>query len=580
MAEAEYLLPSRQRNVDGELTSPVNGEKRVSSAIPPESPQTASWLPADPGRPPSPNASLNGLKPCPVQPSAALQPDRSKACRKKKKCLSDIFGHIVGGLKELPGFPAADQFQTAAFALTKEPEDSPYADLDSVAVPYGSKRRADVAQSNAKFTDKTNHSAGPRGAFATKRTIGETNCSQSTVGCSEPSSSLPQMHSTLSGSSRLITRALKPEEDIDIDDDDDDNEEGDEDDIMLASSQPSTDLSTRYPPDTHTAVSSTASKAAQIREASRNVSMANQGSPKRRARKPDKKQIRNGSLKEPKSMAPVEVKIENVFASSPTSPSVSPLEAIQDVKEVTFKSLAKDSSGGGSSPELNVFRPDSNYKFSTFLMLLKDMHDTREKEGKPLTLPPSPALIKEEPLVMPTSVTSDHALCDTFTKRPEARTKTKPIMKADADHCEDFPVASQTGSADKQRRKQRSPAKLKVGMSAVSSNLGDLPHGMAGHADLAAQHPSLPDTAGPSLNYLEKNLASSVAPKKRWQLVEDEAKNKACITGEASAQVTKGSHVAASPDIGLGAEGQTEASVFFTEKGSTSGKELRFQTLS
>lgn len=598
MAEAEYLLPSRQKNTDSELSSPVNGEKRVPSVIPPETSQTSGWLPADPGRPPSPvTSSLNGLQPRPVKNSAALQSDRSRACRKKKKCLSDIFGHIVGGLKELPVIPAAEQSQTAACALSKEPADSPYADLDSVPVLHGSKRRAvgterdakvvvakEPAQFKTKFTEKTNHSAGSRTAFATKRTSQETNCGESSVGCSEPPSSSPQKHSmTLPASSRLITRALEAEEDVDINDDDD-NEEGDDDDVVLAMSQTSTDARTRHPPDTQTAVSTTTSKAAHIWETSCNVSSANQGSPKRRARKPDKKQLRNGSLKEPKAIVPVEVKTENVFPSSPSSPSVSPLEALQDVKEVTFKSLVKDSGGSSSSsssssPELNVFRPDSNYKFSTFLMLLKDMHDTREKEGKPLTLPPSPVLIKEEPLVIPTSVVGDKAHCDTFTKRPEAKTRTKPIMKADTYHCEDFPIAPQTGSADKQRRKQRSPAKLKVGMPGVSFNLSHLAYGtefVSGHANLAAPHPALSNTAGPSLNYLEKNLASSVAPKKRWQLVEEDVKNKACVTGEASAHVTNGSHaVAASPGLALGADGQAEASVFFTEK-STGGKNLDF----
>ncbi|XP_075889025.1 histone-lysine N-methyltransferase, H3 lysine-36 specific [Nelusetta ayraudi] len=601
VAEAEYLL-SQQRNVDGELSSAVNAEKRVPSVIPPETSRTASWLPADPGRLPSPDASLNGLQPRPVKNSAALQSDRSKACRKKKKCLSDIFGHIVGGVKESPVVAAAaDQLQTAACALTKEPADSPYSDLDSVPVLHGSKRRAvgtgrdvnavvakkpAVCQSRTKFTEKNNHSAGSRGVFATSPTSDEKNCAPSSAGCSEPLSTSQQKHSmTLPASSRLITRALEAEEDVDINEDDDgdddihDDDDDDDDDDVLAMSQPSADARTRDPPDTQTAVSTTTPEAAHVWGASCHVS--NHGSPKRRARKPDKKQIRNGLLKEPKAVAPVEVKTEKVLPSSPSPPSVSPLEAFQDAKEVTFKSLVKGGGGGGgggsSSPELNVFRHDSNYKFSTFLMLLKDMHDTRAKEGKPLTLPPSPVLIKEEPLVIPTSAAGDQAPCDGFAKRPEAKVRTKPIMKADTYHCEDFPIASQIGSADKQRRKQRSPAKLKVGVPGLYSDLSDLAYGrefVSGHADLAAPRPRPrpPDGAGPSVNYLEKNLASSVAPKKRWQLVEEDAKSRAGVAGEASAQVTNGSHaVAASPGLAPGADGQTEASVFFTEKSSTSG---------
>lgn len=601
MAKAEYLL-SKQRNIDGELPAAVNGEKRVPSVIPPETSQTASWLPADPGRPPSPNASLNGLQARPVKNSAARQSDRSKACRKKKKCLSDIFGHIVGGLKELPIIPAeADHLQTAACALTQEPADSPYSDLDSVPVLHGSKRRAvgperdvntvvkkepAVCQSRTKFTEKNNHSVRSRGVFGTNPTSNETNCAASSAGCSEPLSCSPQEHSmALPASSRLITRALKAEEEVDINDDDDENDMDDydddnDDDDVLSVSQPSTDVCARDPPDTQTAVSTTTSEAAHIWETSCHMSSANLGSPKRRARKPDKRQIRNGPLKEPRAVAPVEVKAENVPLSSPSSPSVSPLEAFQDAKEVTFKSL-KDGGGSGSSPELNVFRADSSYKFSTFLMLLKDMHDTREKEGKPLTLPPSPVLIKEEPLVIATSAAGDQAPCDGFTKRPEAKIRTKPIMKADTYRCEDFPIVSQMGSADKQRRKQRSPAKLKVGVPGLSPDLSNLAYGrefVSGHADLAAPRQGPPDAAGPSVNYLEKTLASSVAPKKRWQLVDEDAKNRAGVAGEGSARVTNGSHAAAaSPGLAPGANGQMEGTVFFTEKNSTSGKKIDFK---
>uniref|UniRef100_A0A8C7QR28 [histone H3]-lysine(36) N-dimethyltransferase n=1 Tax=Oncorhynchus mykiss TaxID=8022 RepID=A0A8C7QR28_ONCMY len=85
--------------------------------------------------------------------------------------------------------------------------------------------------------------------------------------------------------------------------------------------------------------------------------------------------------------------------SSCSSPCFSPMDAFKDIKELSFKSL--ESSEGDGKPV--SFKPDTNYKFSTFLMLLKDMHDTREKDGTPLELeigPPS-AHVKEEPSMIP-----------------------------------------------------------------------------------------------------------------------------------------------------------------------------------
>uniref|UniRef100_A0A3B3UUS1 Histone-lysine N-methyltransferase, H3 lysine-36 and H4 lysine-20 specific-like n=1 Tax=Poecilia latipinna TaxID=48699 RepID=A0A3B3UUS1_9TELE len=82
---------------------------------------------------------------------------------------------------------------------------------------------------------------------------------------------------------------------------------------------------------------------------------------------------------------------------SPQSP-FSFMKAFKNVTEVSFQSLPNGSNGKPVS-----FRPDSKYQFSTFLMMLKDLHDTREREGAPLELeigPPS-GHVKEEPLMMP-----------------------------------------------------------------------------------------------------------------------------------------------------------------------------------
>ncbi|XP_032432778.1 histone-lysine N-methyltransferase, H3 lysine-36 and H4 lysine-20 specific isoform X3 [Xiphophorus hellerii] len=82
---------------------------------------------------------------------------------------------------------------------------------------------------------------------------------------------------------------------------------------------------------------------------------------------------------------------------SPPSP-FSFMKAFKNVTEVSFQSLPNGSNGKPVS-----FRPHSKYQFSTFLMMLKDLHDTRERDGAPLELeigPPS-AHVKVEPLMMP-----------------------------------------------------------------------------------------------------------------------------------------------------------------------------------
>ncbi|XP_041864427.1 histone-lysine N-methyltransferase, H3 lysine-36 specific isoform X2 [Melanotaenia boesemani] len=84
-------------------------------------------------------------------------------------------------------------------------------------------------------------------------------------------------------------------------------------------------------------------------------------------------------------------------SSSPPSP-FSFMDAFKNVEEFSFQSLTNESDGKPIS-----FKADTNYKFSTFLMMLKDLHDTREREGAPLELeigPPS-AHVKEEPLLLP-----------------------------------------------------------------------------------------------------------------------------------------------------------------------------------
>lgn len=606
MAEAEYLLPERQRNTQNVLSLSVNGDERVPTPLSTEKSQKAPSFSVDPSRPPSPNTAHNGHEPHLIKNSAALQANNSKACKKKKKCLSDIFGHIVSGSKEPSVITkVVEQCPTTTRTLKEEPEDSPYADLDSVPMLHRPKRTAvspvhDVdrlvgkdqgsTEIKTNFTDEVNHSTDcydSPGIPAKNLTSKDKSSKESLGSCNEFSNSTKKHSMNLPASSGLMTRALKAEEVTDL--------KG-----ALATSQIS-DVQNTGGPDTLTNVSIKTEMSLNW-ESTRNASFStNYSSPKRRARKPDKKQIRNGSLIEPKfvgSRVPTgqraEIKTENVpRASSSSSPSssLSPMDAFQDPKELRFKSLVKEDS---SDSELTVFRPDSNYKFSTFLMLLKDMHDTREKEGKPLTLPPSPAVIKEEPLVIPTSAgrvlgsyngsnrtvkteSRQSGRATTFQNRAvKPKSRTKPIMSADTYYYEDFPINSQMANSDKQRRKQRLPAKLKLGIHGLSSDLANLAYGrefVSGHADLAGPGSCPSRAADASASYLCKNSGSTVAPKKRWQLVEeDKDENKGDVMSEISPEVNGSFSVTASPDLEQGAEKRTECDSFFSETCSTTGK--------
>lgn len=74
------------------------------------------------------------------------------------------------------------------------------------------------------------------------------------------------------------------------------------------------------------------------------------------------------------------------------------MSAFENTEELSFQSVSSESDG-----KPVTLKADANYKFSTFLMMIKDLHDTREKDGAPLELeigPPS-AHIKKEPMIMP-----------------------------------------------------------------------------------------------------------------------------------------------------------------------------------
>ncbi|XP_029967637.1 histone-lysine N-methyltransferase, H3 lysine-36 and H4 lysine-20 specific isoform X2 [Salarias fasciatus] len=599
VAEAEYLRTVRQSNSNSALSASVNGEERLPSPLPTETPPEVPSV--HPTRSPSPCTSPNGKEHRLFKNSTPL-PNKSNTCKKKKKCLSDIFGHIVGGSRESSTITNMTcQTPTATRALKEEPKDSPYADLESVPMLHRPKRTAvsplldtntlvrkeQGSRKSKKNTaraiqrmDSCDSSNIVRNKYTSKRNS-DGNLSSSV----ELSYTSGEKHSQdLSASSRLMTRALKAEEETDFND-------------ALAASP----NSMKAPTDDYAVITAAnapirTERSPDCRSLSSASSSVNHSSPKRRPRKLDKKLIRNGSLIKSKcggfsdpDLQPVSIKVENVvpdpLCSSP-SPSVSPMDAFQDVKEIMFKSLEDDSSNSESA----AFQPDSNYKFSTFLMLLKDMHDTREKEGKPLVLPPPPVLIKEEPLVIPTSaggdpLTSPH---DSFSHgiklengqsakskiSPNTAAKTnsrsKAIMSADTYHCKDLLVLSQSGNSDKQRRKQRLPAKLKLNIPGLSSDLADMAYGreyVSGHADLADAAADSLVAASLSASYLDKSSESPVAPKKRWQVVEEAAETKPDVLSELKESCT----VRASLDLDLAAEKHSENDSRSPDTSSTAG---------
>ncbi|XP_054872650.1 histone-lysine N-methyltransferase, H3 lysine-36 specific [Amphiprion ocellaris] len=600
VAEAEYLLPGRQRNSESILSVSIKGEERIPSPHPTEKPQEVASVSVDPSQPLSPYTAPNGNEHHLIK-NSTVQANKSKVCKKKKKCLSDIFGHIVGGSKESSSVTnVTGPFHTTTHALKEEPKDSPYADLDSVPMLHRPKRTAmplieDIdrlvrkEQGSAKAkkcnekASRCTDSCDSSSIYKNKLTSKNTSSEQNLGSCVKLSYSSSEKHSVdLPASSRLMTRALKAEEEKDLKD-------------ALATSQISTEtsLDNNNTP-THAPIKTEMSP---NWESTSNASpTVKRSSPKRRARKLGKKLIRNGSLikskcvgsREP-TLPPVKIKTENIVPdTSTTSPSLSlsPLETFQDIKELTFKSLVKEDS---SDAEVTAFRPDSNYKFSTFLMLLKDMHDTREKEGKPLIIPPSPVLIKEEPLVIPTSTESDllKGSCGGFTHGiklendqsgkssipqntvVKSKVRSKAIMKTDTFYCEDFPVHSQPGSSDKQRRKQRLPAKLKLSIPGLSSDLADMAYGrefVSGHADLADAGSDSHIAASPSTSYVDKNSESTVAPKKRWQVVEEAAEKK----GEGVSKVS--GELRGSPDLDGGVEKHTENDSHLSDTSSTAGQ--------
>ncbi|XP_077434443.1 histone-lysine N-methyltransferase, H3 lysine-36 specific-like [Vanacampus margaritifer] len=466
-----------------------------------------------------------------VKDSTGAPSNQSRTYKKKKKCLSDIFGHIVGGSV----FADTLDLRTTSRAAKKERKESPYADLESVPVLHCPKRLPvsspvreldtikTISTETAQYSTDSHHSAF----------MDILDCKNQGLMDNEDISHSPikKLPVNQLGSHLELPDAL------------------------------SDDCHTNEPVDAAVSKMETSPCWQSIGDESSRV---NHSTPKKRARKPDKKRNAVGAIAPPSvgrrgaSTQPVGIKTENVSPARSSS-SASPSSSL-DAKEVTLKSLV-DKNGDSQAA---TFRTDSNLKFSTFLMLLKDVHDTRAKEGRPLVVPPPPLLIKEEPSVVPSPSHGDPLRGSAATssrgtkaevEQPgtfstaKAKWRTKVLMSADTYHCEYFP--SQSENSDKQRRKQRLPAKLKLELPGLSSNMADLAFGrefVSGHADLAG--------SDPPVAYLEKNSDSPIAPKKRWQMVEENE--------------TNGSYpVRASPDVHLEDERLSDNTSFSEESSAT-----------
>ncbi|XP_057706330.1 histone-lysine N-methyltransferase, H3 lysine-36 specific [Corythoichthys intestinalis] len=573
VTEAEQMLSAGERDAKTLPAVCLNGDEAILS--PPQEPLSSSVEACQHSRfnVPSRNEHV-------IRKSAGTQSNQSKTCKKKKKCLSDIFGHIISGSTESSVITSSGtlDLRTESRALKTAPEDSPYADLDAVPVLHCPKRltmsplrELDRPNTQLKmFTEtvqKSTDSCNSDNAF-----VDTLDCKNQRLNDKKQTAHIPheRLPDNLLARSLLMTTTVEAEEEVESQD-------------ALAARQilaDSDDCHPNEPSDTTELKVETS----PCRESISNASpWLNHSTPKRRTRKPDKMKENVGILTKFPRMdrsdsytPPVQIEMENVSSdlsssSSSSSSPMCPMDVFQDVKELTFKSLLDEN----SDSQVASFFPDSSYKFSTFLMLLKDIHDTRAKVGKPLVIPPSPQLIKEEPLVMPSPSCSDLPRWSSATLSQEIKTeaaqqtgktkcRTKSLMSADTYHFEHFP--SRIENSDKQRRKQRLPAKLKLSPPDLSPNTAPRRQFVIGDADLVNSDNPIP--CEPAATYLNKSSESPIAPKKRWQMVEE---------NEANASYT----VTASADFPLGAKKLLDTNSFSeesSEAGHSENKRLRKPT--
>ncbi|XP_052443851.1 histone-lysine N-methyltransferase, H3 lysine-36 specific isoform X2 [Carassius gibelio] len=178
------------------------------------------------------------------------------------------------------------------------------------------------------------------------------------------------------------------------------------------------------------------------------------------------------------------------------------MEDVENMKEITFKSLTNEQSGQPLS-----FHPDANYKFSTFLMMLKDMHDSREKDGTTLVIEPLPIneLIKEEPSLI-LDVKDEMNTINTINQQKcqpgKTASKQKKKPKSRTNMTSGIQLTS-TVSKNTQRPSKKNCSKKKN--SEITANI----HSRDTFEELVSEHQ-------PSSEEPETKFSANV-PKKRWQ---------------------------------------------------------------
>ncbi|XP_060771322.1 histone-lysine N-methyltransferase, H3 lysine-36 specific isoform X2 [Neoarius graeffei] len=204
-------------------------------------------------------------------------------------------------------------------------------------------------------------------------------------------------------------------------------------------------------------------------------------------------------------------------SSTVSSPSPSPLEALREPKDLSLHTLVKDESGSDDH--------NSKYKFTTYLMLLKDLHDTREKEGQPLTLPPtSPStLIKQEPSLLPTQLHLEPANPDMVHKNDNQTPGVQNGLQGKTASSLKPNKSKPKSIGKKEAQKHDCPSNLLPLVSDLKKpNLLDVVDARAAPIEKLSksQTESGLDSSG-------KGTMSAVAPKKRWQTFDAEIEERA-----------------------------------------------------
>ncbi|XP_077103748.1 histone-lysine N-methyltransferase, H3 lysine-36 specific [Siphateles boraxobius] len=556
------LMPSWKASVleaEAALTKWLNSEPPLSLIRGVHMPITEEKSPKSPTCPASDRQSTSSISLLPNGLDASIKNRGKPVTGSKKKATKKNSSTVKSPVKlnecslssKSKSNPSLDNYKpsTAAEWQKSDPLDSPYSDIDSVPRILCPKRSEELLQVEVEKESSTK----PKKVQPSKKTkkaivIKPVNKSESSIKCTTNSklkkstpkektlratnskqkeSSSPgssdgsfAMHSFyLPASSGLMSRALAASEETEEKDLSQEPKSrspcaGDECseiynkcsspidrsellkqlwEVKTEASEESTDASI-----SHTPPNSTLIKFTRIRNEKNGVHNGPQ-------HKGPKSEVTESSLNSCK------IKNESMFSdtssSSISSPSISPMDALQDTKELSFRSLVKEECSSGE-PSL---REDSNYKFSTFLMLLKDLHDSREKEGKPLTLPPtSPSsLIREEPSLIPSGEdATNEVLCEKDWKAVadqnsrQGKTSTPKQSKA-----------KPKSVAKKETQKHDDGNSLGSPLKTQNSSIGldTLEKGSTLLGELSNSHnDAVPDVCG-------KGSISKVAPKKRWQ---------------------------------------------------------------